>query len=70
MRAHIKARYVGGWRAELVYRPVILRAVHAAEGEERTCHRWRYDFWPTEPEYGEHLAVIAASIQRSLHGSR
>lgn len=74
--AHIKPRYVGDWRAQLIYRPVLLRAFNAAEREESTCHRWRYGYradrpdgyLPTEPEYGAHLAEIAASFQRRLHG--
>jgi hypothetical protein len=74
--AHLKASYVGNWRARLIYRPVLLRAIHAAQREENTCHRWLYgyrddqrgDYLPTEPEYGAHLAEIAASFQRSLHG--
>ncbi|WP_143194044.1 hypothetical protein [Micromonospora sp. CB01531] len=77
--AHIKAKYVGGWRAQLVYRPIILRAIHAAQQERRhECHRWlepfrddrEADYEPGEPEYGEHLAQIAAGFQRALHGGR
>ncbi|MFG1942636.1 hypothetical protein [Nonomuraea sp. NPDC048826] len=75
--AHIKAKYVGGWRAQLVYRPVILRAIYTAQLDQHTGHRWlvahregrRVEFQPTEPEYGEHLAQIAADFQRHLHGS-
>ncbi|MFI5490415.1 hypothetical protein ACIBXA_20715 [Micromonospora echinaurantiaca] len=75
---HIKAKYVGNWRAELVYRPVILRAIHAAEDEQSTCHRWRTPFrddrtaeyHPSEREYGEHLAEVAAGFQRALHGGQ
>ncbi|RKE11342.1 hypothetical protein C8E86_6267 [Catellatospora citrea] len=74
--AHIKAKYVGNWRARLVYRPVILRAINLTQEEERTAHRWltgyrdglRVEHWPTEPEYGEHLARVAAYFQRALHG--
>ncbi|SCG78692.1 hypothetical protein GA0070609_5659 [Micromonospora echinaurantiaca] len=76
--AHIKAKYVGNWRAELVYRPVILRAIHAAENEQDTYHRWltpfrderTAEYHPSEPAYGEHLAEVAAYFQRKLHGGR
>jgi|SRR5690606_1309227 hypothetical protein len=75
--AHIRAGYLGGWKAQLVYRPVILRAIHKAQQDIRTCHRWlfayregeRIEFQPVEPEYGEHLAEIAAGFQQRLHGS-
>ncbi|MEU6722014.1 hypothetical protein ABZ897_62180 [Nonomuraea sp. NPDC046802] len=75
--AHIAAKYVGGWRAQLVYRPVILRAINDAQLGGPTGHRWlvgyregrRIEFQPTEPEYGERLAEIAADFQRYLHGS-
>lgn len=74
--AHIKAKYLGNWRARLVYRPMILRAIHTAQRDESTCHRWLYtyvdgsrvEFWPTYTEYGEHLARVAASFQHRLHG--
>lgn len=70
--AHIKAKYVGNWRAELVYRPVILRAIHAAAREQSTYDRWLTpfdaDYHPSEPEYGEHLAHVAARFQRKVHG--
>ncbi|SDL17839.1 hypothetical protein [Nonomuraea jiangxiensis] len=77
VRAHIQAKYVGGWRAQLVYRPVILRAINDAQLEEHNGHRWLVDrregrrvvFQPGEPEYGAHLAEIAAGFQRTLHGS-
>ncbi|MGC1215063.1 MAG: hypothetical protein WA890_27865 [Micromonospora sp.] len=77
--AHIKAKYVGNWRARLVYRPVILRAIPDAEREQSTCHRWlipchggdrRVEYQPSEPEYGDHLAHVAAGFQRTLHGGR
>ncbi|MFI6479992.1 hypothetical protein ACIBH1_18805 [Nonomuraea sp. NPDC050663] len=74
--AHIAARYIGGWRAQLVYRPVILRAIRDAADDDSTAHRWltsyenkeegRYE--PAEAAYGEHLAKVAAHFQRSLHG--
>ncbi|MGK5737613.1 hypothetical protein [Micromonospora sp. URMC 103] len=74
--AHIKAKYLGNWRAELVYRPVILRTIHAAE-REQTYHRWltrpddrTTEYHLSEPEYGEHLARVAAYYQRKLHGDR
>lgn len=74
--AHIRAKYVGAWRAELVYRPVILRTLHAAyERQKHICHRWLYDpdkkctYEPGDPEYGRHLERIAAIFQRRLHGS-
>lgn len=74
--AHIRARYVGNWRARLVYRPAILRAINAAQREESTAHRWLTDrrpghvvrYLPTDPAYGEHLARIAEEFQRSSHG--
>jgi hypothetical protein len=62
--------------ADELWNPV-LRAIQAAQNEDSTCHRWLYtyrenhgrvDFWPTDPDYGEHLAQIAASFQRRLHG--
>jgi hypothetical protein len=75
--AHIQARYVGNWRAQLIYRPVILRAINLAQSEDDTCHRWLtttrdgnpVEYWPTEPVYGDHLAQIAAYLQRALHGT-
>lgn len=78
VRAHIKAKYVGNWRAELIYRPSVLRAIHAAQQERSTGHRWLRPFrddreaayHPGDPEYGEHLAQIAADFQQALHGSR
>ncbi|KAB1102705.1 hypothetical protein F6X54_31015 [Micromonospora aurantiaca] len=77
--AHLKAAYVGGWRAELVYRPVLLRMILRAQREQpRECHRWlnpphdgrqgRYE--PHDPAYGEHLARIAASFRQTRTGSR
>ncbi len=78
VRAYIAAKYIGNWQAKLIYRPVILRAIQKAHIEDRTCHRWlhtyrenyaRVDFWPTEPEYGQHLANVAASFQQRLHRS-
>jgi hypothetical protein len=73
--AHIQAKFVGNWRASLVYRPAILRAIHAAE-REQTYHRWltpsrgdrTVEYQPSEPEYGEHLAQVAAYFQRKLDG--
>jgi hypothetical protein len=76
VRAHIQAKYVGGWRAQLVYRPVILRAIYRAQDGDGTCHRWLDDipqgrltpYSPTEPEYGDLLARLANDFQRRLHG--
>jgi hypothetical protein len=76
--AHIRAKYVGNWQAKLVYRPAILRAIHAAEREQVTSHRWltafrdgrTIEYRPSDPEYGEHLVQVAADFQRHLHGSR
>jgi hypothetical protein len=73
--AHIRAKYVGNWRAQLVYRPAILRAIHAAEREDITAHRWLTAFQgdrtakyqPGEPDYREHLAAVAADFQRRFH---
>lgn len=70
--AHLKAHYIGGWHAKLVYRPAILRAI-----DEAGCDRWLSEFRPevgyvehepTTAEYGAYLARVAASFQRSLHG--
>jgi len=78
--AHIMAKYLGGWRAELVYRPAILRAIHtAAAREDLAAHRWRSpppdavarttECGVSERGYGEHLAEVAAGDQRRSHGS-
>jgi hypothetical protein len=71
--AHIQATYTGNWRAQLVYRPAILHAIHAAElADSGTAHRWlatrdrRHQ--PSDPEYGEHPADVAATFQQHLHG--
>jgi hypothetical protein len=77
VKAYIQAKFVGNWRARLVYRPAILRAIHIAQNEVGTCDRWLTDtrhrslarYSPTDPEYGEHLAEIAAYFQRHLHGT-
>ncbi|NUR70316.1 MAG: hypothetical protein HOU81_05820 [Hamadaea sp.] len=73
--AHIKAAYIGGWRAQLLYRPVILRAIHQAAAEDGG-HRWLFDYHegrrveldPTAPEAGVRLAQVAADFQQRLHG--
>lgn len=69
--AHIKAHHLGGWRAGLVYRPAILRLIAKAEATDpRTSCRWRRgEFDDTSsPEYGEHLAAVAAHFQSEYHG--
>ncbi|MCP2323015.1 hypothetical protein HDA40_001522 [Hamadaea flava] len=76
VKAHIKAKYLGGFRAQLVYRPVVLRAIHWAEAEDGTCHRWlfeyrehgRADLAPSDPATGERLPRVAADFQKRLHG--
>lgn len=74
---HLPARYLGGWRTTLVYRPVLLRRMHKAEEEApRTCHRFSRivpDGHPgrtdrSNPEYGEELAKVAGRFQRHAHG--
>ena len=76
--AHIKARYIGNWRAELVYRPALLRAFVKFEDKYNWNRWWLYErlpggrsgrrLLPTEPAYGEVLAEVAAGFQRELHG--
>jgi hypothetical protein len=78
--AYIQAKYLGNWRAQLVYRPAVLRAIHAAAAEDITVHRWLYarpgmvgrqaEYQVDAPDYGDHLAVVAADFQRYLHRSR
>ncbi|GAA4898416.1 hypothetical protein LX16_0938 [Stackebrandtia albiflava] len=75
--AFLPGRYLGGWRARLVYRPAILRRIHQAEEfDSTTAHRWRH-LMPgdhlgridaTDPEYGDVLASVAAWFQRRFHG--
>lgn len=67
VKAHIQASYVGNWRARLIYRPAILRAIHIAQNEDDTCHRWLTEtrprslaeYSPTDGAYAEHLTQIA-----------
>ncbi|MFD0558892.1 hypothetical protein FB566_4848 [Stackebrandtia endophytica] len=69
--AHIQAHHLGGWRAGLVYRPAILRLIAKAEATDLgTSCRWRRgEFDDTSsPEYGEHLAGVAAYFQSEYHG--
>jgi hypothetical protein len=78
--AYIQAKYLGNWRAQLVYRPAVLRAIHAAVAEDITAHRWSYarpgvvgrqaEYQVDAPDYGDHLAAVAADFQRYLHRSR
>jgi hypothetical protein len=78
--ACIRAKYVGNWHAQLVYRPAVLRAIHAAAAEDITAHRWLYaqpgvvgqqaEYRVDAPDYGDHLAAVAADFQRYLHRSR
>ncbi|MFI9502860.1 hypothetical protein [Nocardia sp. NPDC052566] len=69
--AHIMARHLGGWRAALIYRPLILRAIQrAAQDHPVTGHRWnhRREFAFDAADYAEHLKAIADGFQQHLHG--
>jgi hypothetical protein len=67
--AHIKARYIGAWRAQLVYRPVILRLIRQGM-QSHGGRRWLPDgLTPGDPAYGEHLAGIAHAFQMRWHGT-
>jgi hypothetical protein len=67
--AVIDVRLAAGWRTELVYRPAILRRIHAAQAEDPgVCHRWAHAFDGAlggEP-YRAHLEKIAAGFQRRV----
>ena len=71
--AYIRAEYTGNRRARMVYQPAILRAIRAAEcADDRSAHRWLAardgHHQPSDPEYGVHLARVAASFQQHIHG--
>ncbi|MEV6323589.1 hypothetical protein AB0M45_20695 [Nocardia sp. NPDC051787] len=68
--AHIQARYLGGWRVALIYRPAVLNAIHrAVHYDNVTGHRWNQQgFELSAPEYAEHLRSIAQKFQLHLHG--
>ncbi|GAB2521016.1 hypothetical protein [Nocardia heshunensis] len=70
--ANIAARYLGGWRVALIYRPAVLRAIREAPNDVRfPAHRWneaQLEF--DAPEYAELLRQRAEGFQRWLHGDR
>lgn len=63
--AHLEARYLGGWRVALVYRPAVLRAIRKAVAFDQTvAHRWnRQGLALGSAEYAEHLRSIAEGFQ-------
>jgi hypothetical protein len=68
VKAHLTGRLLGGWRVQLVYRPAVLRAIHAAREEDPwACHRFlRPGEAPTAvttEEYRDRLAELAAQFQ-------
>jgi hypothetical protein len=66
--AHMPHLYLGGWRVELVYRPVILRRIHQSEVESPSaCARFRTSAGQdvTSEQYATHLRRLAAKFQES-----
>ncbi|QIS08558.1 hypothetical protein [Nocardia arthritidis] len=70
--ANIQARYLGGWRVALVYRPAILRVIRRALSENPyAAHRFvseDNEFEFGSAEYAAYLRPIAERFQRELHG--